>query len=284
MFVVFGVTGNTGRVVAEELLNAGEAVRVVVRSAEKGASWADRGAEVAVATLEDADAVRAALTGARAAYLLVPPVWGAEDPVAAGIAIGQTLASAAAATGTPAVLLSSTGAQVPDGTGPIRILHHTEAAFRAAQVPATFLRAAYFVENHGSVLEPVKAQGVLPSFLAAETAFPMVSTLDIGRTAARLLREGPMEGPRIVELAGPEDASPNTVAKRLSEIIGKPVTVSEAPLEAAEGALTAAGLPPAWAALYAELYRGVSTGRITFAGAPVRGQDDLGETLSRMLG
>ncbi|HWL85044.1 MAG TPA: NmrA family NAD(P)-binding protein, partial [Polyangiaceae bacterium] len=70
MFVIAGVTGNTGSVVAETLLARGEMVRVIVREAAKGASFAARGAEVAVASLDDSAALSKALAGAKGAYLL----------------------------------------------------------------------------------------------------------------------------------------------------------------------------------------------------------------------
>src|SRR2546428_10330715 len=43
MFVVAGVTGNTGRVVAELLLSHRHPVRVVVRDEQKTAEWRERG-------------------------------------------------------------------------------------------------------------------------------------------------------------------------------------------------------------------------------------------------
>jgi uncharacterized protein YbjT (DUF2867 family) len=49
MFVVAGVTGHVGSVVAAELLSRGEKVKVIVREASKGAVWAKKGAGVAVA-------------------------------------------------------------------------------------------------------------------------------------------------------------------------------------------------------------------------------------------
>ncbi len=62
MYVVAGVSGNTGKVVAETLLAQKQPVRVIVRSAEKGEEWKARGAEVAVAELDD---VAALTRGAR---------------------------------------------------------------------------------------------------------------------------------------------------------------------------------------------------------------------------
>jgi len=73
MFVVAGVTGNTGSVVAQTLLDRKQPVRVIVRTADKGAAWKAKGAEIAVASLDDAQALTKAFKGATGAYLLVPP-------------------------------------------------------------------------------------------------------------------------------------------------------------------------------------------------------------------
>ena len=78
-YVVAGVSGNTGRVAAQVLLDAGERVRVVVRDAAKGEAWRAKGAEVAVADLGDASALAAALSGAKGAYLLLPPNMASGD-------------------------------------------------------------------------------------------------------------------------------------------------------------------------------------------------------------
>jgi uncharacterized protein YbjT (DUF2867 family) len=273
-------------VAAEALLARGQPVRVIVRTAEKGEPWRARGAEVAVADLGDEGAVTEALRGVSGLYTLIPPVFGAADPVAAGTAIGRALARAAKAAHVPhVVLLSSVGAHQPSGTGPIRLLGAAERAFAEAGVPLTAIRAAYFVENWGSVLGAVKADGVLPSFLAAGAPVPQVSTPDIGRLGAELLVEGP-RGQRFVELAGPTDPTPDEVAAELAALLGRPVQLVTPPLEAAEGAFTAAGLPPAWASLYAEMYRGIASGVVAFErGAPDRrGSTPLRDTLRALLG
>ena len=83
MIVVLGATGHTGSVVAETVLERKQPVRVVVRSADKGAVWAAKGAEVAVASLDDQAALTKALRGASGAYLLIPPHYGATSWLAA---------------------------------------------------------------------------------------------------------------------------------------------------------------------------------------------------------
>ncbi|THJ17400.1 MAG: NAD-dependent epimerase/dehydratase family protein [Nitrospira sp. CG24B] len=65
MFVVLGATGNTGSAVVETLLSKNQPVRVVVRSADKGAGWKAKGADVAVASLDDVSALTKAFEGAK---------------------------------------------------------------------------------------------------------------------------------------------------------------------------------------------------------------------------
>ena len=77
MFVVLGATGNTGSVVADTLLSRKQPVRIVVRSADKGAAWKAKGAEIAVASLDEVSSLSEALQGAKGVYLLVPPNYGA---------------------------------------------------------------------------------------------------------------------------------------------------------------------------------------------------------------
>src|SRR5690242_5498306 len=73
MFVIAGVTGHVGSVVASTLLDGGRKVRVIVRDQKKGQAWQRRGAEVAVADLADAAALEQALAGAEGVFALVPP-------------------------------------------------------------------------------------------------------------------------------------------------------------------------------------------------------------------
>lgn len=283
MYAVTGVTGKTGRVVADTLLARGVPVRVVVRDAAAGEAWAARGAEVAVASLDDVDATTRAFTGVEGVWVLIPPVFGVSDPVAAGMALTRNIVDAAQAAGVPhLVLLSSVGAQHAEGTGPIRILH--DAEHRLSVLPATtFLRAAYFLENWASVLPVAKSDGILPSFLVADLPVPTVATADIGRVGAELLLAGP-QGHRIVGLAGPVDPTGTAVAAAAARVFGRPVVLAASPTSAATDGLVAAGLPRAWAELYQEMYAGIEAGRVAFDAEPRRGTIGLEEGLRSLVG
>ncbi|CAN5752727.1 hypothetical protein BH09MYX1_BH09MYX1_25460 [soil metagenome] len=195
MYVVVGVTGNTGKVVADTLLAQKKPVRVVVRDAAKGAPWKAKGAEVAIADMSDAAALQKALTGATGAYVLLPPDYATNDTLGDKKKQIDALAAAIPPSGVKhVVLLSSVGAQHAEGTGPIRSLHAAEERFATLGVPFTFLRAPYFMENWGSSLGPVKAEGTL--YAMFEKRIPMVATKDIGTavSAARRRRDSDVGG------------------------------------------------------------------------------------------
>ena len=117
MHVVFGANGRAGGETARALMAGGEPVRVVVRRPEQGKAWAALGAEVAVASLDNAEQVSAALKGATAAFLLNPPPV-AGDPFGQTAEIGAALAQAVRrADLSRSVILSSIGAQHETGTG-----------------------------------------------------------------------------------------------------------------------------------------------------------------------
>src|SRR4051794_27114349 len=79
MFVVTGATGNTGRVVANRLLDQGKKVRVIGRSRERLQPFVTRGAEAFVAGLNDQAALTQASSGADAVYPMIPPNAASQD-------------------------------------------------------------------------------------------------------------------------------------------------------------------------------------------------------------
>ncbi len=133
----------------------------------------------------------------------------------------------------------------------------------------TALRAAYFMENLGGSLAML-GQGVLPSFLPKDFAFDMIATVDIGRQAAELLLQG-KAAPGVVELGGPARSMADAAAA-LTEILGKPIAVHEAPIEAMAATLAGYGMPPAFAAAYQEMTTGMLRRHVAFEGGHHRVQ------------
>ncbi len=269
MFAVAGVSGHTGRVVAETLLAQKKPVRVIVRDAAKGEEWKKRGAEVAVAELGDAEALTKALRGATGAYLLLPPMMGSTNVRQDNAKRTAAIAQAVDASGVKhVVFLSSIASQHDAGTGPIVSTHDAEVVLSNLRADVTFLRAPYFMENLAMSLYALD-KGELPTFIQLDKAFPMAATQDIGTTAAKLLLEGG-HGKTVVELHGPRDYTMKDVAAALTKITGKTVTATQGPEDAMIPALTGAGLNAHWAGLYKEMTHGMNTGHVAFEGGKVR--------------
>lgn len=286
MYVITGATGHTGSGAAEQLLAAGKQLRVFVRDAKKAEGLRARGVEVFVGDFSDQEAFARAVRGAEGVYLLSPPDLGARDLIHERKELTGWLVATLTAEKVPhVVLLSSVGAHQPAGTGPILTAHNAEQQLRASGLSATFVRAGYFVENWGAVVGAVKSDGVLPSFIPADRAVPSVSTVDIGKTIAQALLDGP-RGVRVLELGGPTDVTPNDVAAAFSRILGKPVSVVEAPLDAVVPTFTSFGASENLAGLYREMYEGIASGVVApeSGGEHVRGTTPIEAVLRGLLG
>ena len=285
MFVVVGATGNTGSVVADTLLSRKQPVRIVVRSADKGMAWKAKGAEIAVASLEDVPAMTKALEGATGLYLLVPPNYGAMAWLSEQRQRMDQAAQAVKASGImQVVFLSSIGAHIAEGTGPIRAARYGEQALGAVAKHLTVLRPCYFMENWVPGIGMAKDQGILPTFIAPTAKVPMISTRDIGRVGAEQLMAGG-KGKQIVELAGPEEYSPNQVATALGQILGKTVTAQHAPLSVVVPTFKSFGFSDEAAKLFEEMYTSFSTGAIGYEHpvSLVRGRVALAEALKGLV-
>jgi uncharacterized protein YbjT (DUF2867 family) len=146
MYVILGASGNTGAIIADSLLLEGQKVRVVGRDLGRLQRFLRNGAEAFAADVSDAAALTKALGGARAAYLMLPPLNSREEQERQSDAIATAMKNSDLRY---AVHLSSYGAHVPEGTGPVTGLHSSEQKLNAiSHLNVLHLRAAYFMENH----------------------------------------------------------------------------------------------------------------------------------------
>lgn len=286
MYVIAGVSGNTGSVAASALLADKQPVRVIVRDAAKGEPWRARGAEVAVASLDDRAALARALAGAKGAYLLLPPnQWTETDiPRHRKELAAAVVGAVADARPGHVVLLSSIGANHPSGTGPIQYLHPVEKGLRETGVPSTFLRAGFFMENWVAMAQGAIDSGTLYYGMRSDAKLPQVATPDIGRTVARLLAEGAPAGARVVQLAGPADLTLEETAGVLGKIAGKPIAAVTVPRQATVDALVGMGASRDIAEMYAELTVAFNDGKLVWEGGEVlRGTVTLEQRLRELL-
>lgn len=263
MYTILGATGNIGSVITKKLLERGEKVRVVGRNAAKLQQFVHKGAEAMVANVKDAEALTEALTGARAAFLMVPPGMTSPDYRAEQEVESYAISTAAKNAGLQyAVNLSSIGAQAPAGTGPILGLHDCERKLNAVErLNVLHLRPAHFIENHLSAIEMIKMMGIFVGALKQDLKIPMIATRDVGAYAAERLLKLDFSGRQTQELLGERDLSMTEVASIISQGIGKPdLRYVQFSYEQVEQALVQMGSSKKTAAYLIEMFQGLNNG------------------------
>jgi uncharacterized protein YbjT (DUF2867 family) len=263
MYTVLGATGNIGSVITKKLLEKGEKVRVVGRSAGKLQQYVHRGAEAFVADVKDVEALTKVLTGVRAAFLMMPPGLTSPDYRIEQAAESDAIATATSNAGLQyAVNLSSIGAHAPAGTGPILGLHEFEKKLNAVErLNVLHLRPAYFMENHLSAIQMIQMMGMYGGALRPELKIPMIATRDIGAYAAERLLNLDFSGKQTQELLGERDLSMTEVASAISRGIGKhDLRYVQFSYEQVEQTLMQMGLSAKTAAYLMEMFQGMNNG------------------------
>jgi len=263
MYTILGATGNIGSVITKKLLEKGETVRVVGRNAARLQQYVHRGAEAFVADIKDAEALTRALTGARAAFLMMPPGMTSPDYPAEQEIESDAISAAAKNAGLQyAVNLSGIGAQAPAGTGPILGLHDFERKLNTVErLNVLHLRPAYFMENHLSAIQMIQMMGIFGGALKPDLKIPMIATRDVGAYAAERLLKLDFSGKQTQELLGERDLSMTEVAASISRGIGKPdLRYVQFSYEQVEQTLVQMGLSTKTAAYLIEMFRGFNNG------------------------
>jgi len=149
MYAILGATGHIGSTIADILLTKGEKIRVIARSVDRLRPLVKRGAEAFAGDAADPAFLTKAFKGADAAFTLVPPNLTAKDFLAYADTMSKSIAKAVKDGKVKYVVnLSSIGADLPEGTGPIVGLHRQEERLnKIAGLNIVHLRAAFFMEN-----------------------------------------------------------------------------------------------------------------------------------------
>jgi uncharacterized protein YbjT (DUF2867 family) len=212
--------------------------------------------------LSDMGALTKAFSGAHAASLMLPPAKSREDQEQESTAIAQAVKRSGLCY---AVNLSSYGAQVPEGTGPVAGLHSLEQKLNAISgLNVLHLRAAYFMENNLQAIGMIHGMGLLGNALLPDVELPMIATRDVGDYAAQRLLRLDFSGKQTRELLGERDLSMTEAAAVIARGIGKPdLRYKQFPYDQVQQVLTQMGIPPKGAAMYIEMYKAINTGVLT---------------------
>jgi uncharacterized protein YbjT (DUF2867 family) len=264
MIVVTGATGKTGSVIADLLLEKGEKVRVIGRSSERLKQLRDKGAEIEVGDQGDPVFLTRSFSNADSAYLLIPPKFDALDIRVFYNTMGDSAVAAIKDSGIKKVVfLSSLGAELEHGTGPVAGLHDVEDKLKwLIGVDIAILRPGYFMENTLGTIPLIKNQRINGSSMVSNAPVAMIATLDIAVKAVKLLTEKAFLGVSIIDLYG-DRLSYWEATRQIGAVIGMPdlpyVQFSD---KDAVAAFRKMGVSENVALSYVELSHAISMGKV----------------------
>jgi uncharacterized protein YbjT (DUF2867 family) len=261
-YVVTGGAGHISRPLVEQLLKAGHDVTVIGRNEENLKPLTDKGAKAAIGSVEDVSFLTDTFKGADAVYTMVPPTFDTTDWIGHIGRIGENYAQAIKDSGVKNVVnLSSVGAHLPDGVGPVSGLYRAEQALNNLDdVNIRHLRPAYFYHNLLSNVGLIKQAGIIGgNFSVSGNTFPIVHPQDIASAAAEELTQD-FKGHSIRYIAG-DEVSTDGIASAIGKEIGKP-DLKWVPFtddQTFQG-MTQAGLPEEIAKNYVEMGQSINSG------------------------
>jgi uncharacterized protein YbjT (DUF2867 family) len=265
MITILGATGNIGGKIADLLIKKGEIVRLVARSADRLRPLVGKNATAFAGDIKDTAFLVKAFTGVDAVFTLVPPDPKTDGFMRHAAKISESIGRALEISGVKNVVnLSSVGAELPSGTGPIKGLHHLEERLNKIKgLNVVHLRAAYFMENVLGNIGLIKAKGITGSAVRADLAIPIIATRDIAAYAADCLVKKDFVGSSIHYLLGQRDLTLAEATGIIGRKIGKTgLPYVQFPYNDAEKAMINMGLSPDMSRNYVEMSKAFNDGLI----------------------
>jgi uncharacterized protein YbjT (DUF2867 family) len=269
-YVVTGSLGHISKPLVQHLVSAGHSVTVISSSADRTHDITALGATPAIGSVTDVAFLTATFAGADVVYTMVPPTWDAPDWNApdwnAHIHnIGKNYAAAIKASGiTKVVNLSSIGAHMPTGCGPVSGLYWVETELNALDaVDVVHLRPGFFYYNFLSQLGLIRHMGIMGGNYGQDTTLILVHTSDIADVAASFMLNPQFSGKSIQYISSDECTTTN-IAATIGAAIGKPELpwVNFSNEESLNGMLQA-GLLPEVASNYTEMGAAMASGQMS---------------------
>ncbi len=268
MYVISGATGNTGKVIASKLLEAGKQVRIIARNVEKAKELTDKGAVLFQGTTDDVELLKKAFEGATTVYAMLPMNMQAKDYTAFQMEHANAIAEALKACSIKNVVtLSSQGAHLASDSGIILGLYKMEQLFNKIEGLNTLhLRPCYFMENTLGMVGMIKETGIMGSPIRGDLSFPIIVTKDIADYAIKRLLALDFEGNNYQDLLGARNVTYQEVAKVYGAAIGKPdLNYVEFPYADFKGAFMGMGASESVADKMNEFLTRVNAGEIFIA-------------------
>ncbi|MGL4599581.1 MAG: NAD(P)H-binding protein [Bacteroidia bacterium] len=263
-YVITGSLGNISKPLVKTLLANGHQVTVISSNQDRTADIVALGAKAAIGSVEDISFLTTTFSGADAVYTMIPPNWAATNWKQHIAGVGKNYAAAIQASGVKKLVnLSSMGAHMAEGCGPVSGLFYAEAALNAiAGIDVLHLRPAYFYYNLFSNIGLIKHAGIIGGNFGVATNFAMTDPSDIAAVAADALQSLSFSGSSVQYIVSDEKTT-DEIAAILGASIGKPDLkwVDFRDEDAKQGMLQA-GLSEEMASNYVEMGTAIRSGEM----------------------
>jgi len=245
--LVTGATGNTGTGLVPALLQAGVAVRVLVRDASKGGKLREAGAEVVIGDLDKPETIAPAMEGVDRVYFLT---WNGPTQQQQG----ENFLNAAMRVGNVHIVRHSMWG--PERSRIIKQGYHIDDALKSSGLPWTILKPTFFMQNTMMAAQTIPSNGTI-YWNMKDGKLAMIDVRDIVDAAVAVITGSGHQNKSYI-LTGPEAISFHDIAKTFTKVLGKDVAYMNVPGEAAVQSMTGMGVPEWIAKGYEELSEGFS--------------------------
>ncbi|MNJ90976.1 NmrA-like family protein [compost metagenome] len=223
-YIITGSLGNISKPMVEKLTKAGQKVTVISSNPETKTAIENLGAQAAIGSVTDTDFLAETFTGADAVYLMVPNNFAQANFGDYQKQVGDNYVEGIRRSGVKnVVLLSSIGAHLRQGAGPIDGLGYLEEQLeKLADVNVKILRPTYFFYNLNGMAEMARQAGILGSnFGGTDEKIGLTHTNDIANEAVKHLLALDFEGKTIRYIVSDERTSAE-IAQVLGNAINRP--------------------------------------------------------------
>jgi uncharacterized protein YbjT (DUF2867 family) len=263
-YIITGSLGHISKPLAQRLIAAGHHVTIVSSKEDKKKEIEALGASAAIGSVEDVSFLTATFKGADAVYTMIPPTFTPKDWKLHIARMGENYAQAIRGAGVKYVVnLSSVGAHLPEGAGPVSGLYLAEKALNALpEVNVLHLRPGFFYYNFMAQIGLIKQMGILGGNYGEGTKIVLSHTNDIAAVAAEELLGLSFKGKSYKYIASDEKTT-DEIAQEIGSSVRKPevkwVDFSD---DQNFGGLVQAGLPEELARNYTEMGTAMRSGKM----------------------
>jgi uncharacterized protein YbjT (DUF2867 family) len=263
-FIITGSLGHISKPLVEKLTAEKHDVTVISSNADRKSEIESLGATAAIGSVGDLAFLTNIFRGADAVYTMVPPTFSASNWKQHIAGIGKIYAQAVSGAGVKNVVnLSSMGAHMPDGCGPVSGLYYVEQALNALEgVNVKHLRPGFFYYNFLANIGMIKHMGIIGGNYGESAKLVLANPSDIADSAAQELLNLSFKGKSINYIVSDEKTT-DEVATILGTAIGKPdlkwINFSD---EDTVGGMLQNGLPLDVAQNYAEMGAAMRNGEM----------------------